>query len=208
MEEAWNTASVLSSSTYAADYSERFPQVYGRKLWVLTQAETNTPVQELPAYASTPFDLSNETQSFTAHLSNEEKLTGTGVILRASVPNGNCNRIKQIWGSRGTGYYDAFINGELTEVYCEMELAWGGWTLKRRNIWWITNPSWVTQYGDVRDDNQPYASPIGPMTIGSNISGTYQSWRLQLQSMYASFVIGKEITFAFTWFQTADFNNL
>ena len=207
MEEAWNTASVLWSSTYAADYSERFPKVYGRKLWILTQAETNTPVQELPAYASTPFDLSNETQSFTAHLSNEEKLTGTGIVLRSSVPNGNCNRIKQTGWSRGTGYYNAFIWGELIEVYCEMEIAWGGWTLKRRAIPWITDPSWVTQYGNVRDDNQPYWLFFGSNDIWSNISNPSGSWKSQLQILFSRYINAKDLESALTIFNTVDLDD-
>ena len=73
----------LTNNTYAADYSDRFPKVYWRKLWTLTQVDTNTPIEQLSQYQSTPFDVVTESSTFIAHISDDEKLEGTGSTLQA-----------------------------------------------------------------------------------------------------------------------------
>jgi prepilin-type N-terminal cleavage/methylation domain-containing protein len=85
----------IISSSYAADYSDRFPKVYWRKLWTLTQVDTNTPIQQLSTYQSVPFDVVSETSTFIAHISDTEKLEGTGATLQASNSKASCKRIKQ-----------------------------------------------------------------------------------------------------------------
>ena len=97
MEEEQSVA--LTPSTYAADYTDRFAKVYGRKLGILTQETTNTPVQQLTAYSATPFDVVTEVNTFTAHISDSEKLVGTGSSLMASNPKGSCKRLKQAGGA-------------------------------------------------------------------------------------------------------------
>jgi len=50
MEDSTSVALKGNNELYAADYSERFPKVYGKKLWVLVSADDstlNTPVQEI-----------------------------------------------------------------------------------------------------------------------------------------------------------------
>jgi type II secretory pathway pseudopilin PulG len=68
-------------NTYAADYEDRFAKVYGRKLWTLTQETTNTPIQQLSTFSSTPFELTTETWVFIAHVSNDTQITWTGEVL-------------------------------------------------------------------------------------------------------------------------------
>jgi prepilin-type N-terminal cleavage/methylation domain-containing protein len=60
LEENTNaiTQSNLLKVSYAADYSNRIPTVYGKKLWVLTDTN-NTPIQEIG-----DIDLSNTTENF------------------------------------------------------------------------------------------------------------------------------------------------
>ena len=67
--------------TFATDYTDRYPKVYWRKLWILTQTSTNTPIQQLSAYDSTAFDVVTETGSFVANISDEDKITWTGAQI-------------------------------------------------------------------------------------------------------------------------------
>jgi len=95
MEESGSVA-LQNNTTYAADYSERFPKVYGKKMWVLTEIDTNTPIQEVSAVNTAWFlDIVNTVTEFTAHISDDETIQGTGSLLLASNPNANCDRIKQ-----------------------------------------------------------------------------------------------------------------
>jgi hypothetical protein len=79
MEEQQSVAQINPlniNSSYANDYTDRFPKVYGRKLGILTQEITNTPVQQLSVFDSTDFDVTTEI-GYMAHISDEEKITGT-----------------------------------------------------------------------------------------------------------------------------------
>jgi len=130
--------------SYAADYTNRFVKVYGKKLWALTTATTNVPIQEVTGV--TALDLVTTTDTYVANISNTETLEWTGWILQKSLSNANCRRIKEVWKAKGNGIYT--INpgglGDIS-VYCEMENAGGWWTLVGRsesgsswNIWWGT----------------------------------------------------------------------
>jgi prepilin-type N-terminal cleavage/methylation domain-containing protein len=113
---------------YAADYEDRFAKVYGRKLWTLTQETTNTPIQQLSTFSSSPFEVTTETW-YTAHISDSEKIVWTVAWdLQASIKNGSCKRIKQTWWSRWNGTYTINPAGTDISVYCDMESDWGGWT--------------------------------------------------------------------------------
>jgi prepilin-type N-terminal cleavage/methylation domain-containing protein len=96
----FNNSNLNVRNTYAADYSDRFAKVYGRKLWALTQETTNTPIQQLSTFSTTPFEITTET-GYTAHISDSEKIVWTVAwALQASIKNGSCKRIKQTgWGA-------------------------------------------------------------------------------------------------------------
>ncbi len=131
MEEAWSVAlnNTVSNTTFAADYSDRFPKVYWRKLWVLTEVDTNTPVQELNILTTAWYlDIVNTNTEYNAHISNEEIITGTGSSLLTVNPESSCKRIKQTWVSRGDEVYTISPVWTDFQVYCDMETNWGWWT--------------------------------------------------------------------------------
>jgi len=141
-----NVTDLITPKTHAATYEDRFPKVYGRKLWVLTQVDTNTPIQEITSVqTATRFDVVDETGIYVAHISDDtnDKIEGTGTALRAIIPNGSCNRIKQTWGANGSGRYT--INpgwaGEIL-VYCDMETAGGWWTR-------ILSKDWILDFENI-----------------------------------------------------------
>lgn len=118
----------LTDQIHAANYPARFPKVYGRKLWILT-GETNRPVDKLDGFIERWYvDVALLVNILTAHISDEEKITWTWSSVRASIPNGSCKRIKQTWMSRGNWIHILNLWGVETEVYCDMETEWGGWT--------------------------------------------------------------------------------
>ncbi len=83
MEEAGSVAqNTISNTTFAADYSSRFPKVYGRKLWVLTEVDTNTPVQELNIFFQKWFfDIFNDSWIYNIHIDNDKIISwGTNEI--------------------------------------------------------------------------------------------------------------------------------
>ncbi len=88
MEEtlAWNILPNIQSSTYAANYEDRSPKVYGQKLWVLVSAEEstlNTPAQEIAANKTAWYlSLATAPQSYSAIYSNDgDILTASGYTL-------------------------------------------------------------------------------------------------------------------------------
>jgi prepilin-type N-terminal cleavage/methylation domain-containing protein len=138
----FNNNNLNVKNTYAADYEDRFAKVYGRKLWTLTQETTNTPIQQLSAFSSTPFEITTET-GYTAHISDSEKIVWTVAWdLQASIKNGSCNRIKQTWWAKWNWFYT--INPVWTDikVYCDMETSWWGWTMVWRSAAWSTGSIW------------------------------------------------------------------
>ncbi|NDK09362.1 type II secretion system protein [Candidatus Gracilibacteria bacterium] len=134
MEEAGSVAqNTISNTTFAADYSSRFPKVYGRKLGVLTEVDTNTPVQELSSILSGSgyLDILLTNLNYNSYISNEETIIGSGSSLYLTNPKGSCKRIKQTGQSQGNGVYIIDRFGEEIEVYCDMEK---GTYLNKKNI--------------------------------------------------------------------------
>lgn len=152
-----NEVAGIFPQTYAADYTDRYVQVYGKKLGVLTEPDTNVPIQEVDGLTS--LDIVSTTDSYVAHISPTETLSGTGGTLQKSIANASCRRVKETGKSRGNGTYtiNPGWNGDIT-VYCEMENAGGGWTLVARSeedasgtIWWGVSA------GSATDDTDYYS---------------------------------------------------
>jgi len=122
----------LFDSAHAADYSNRLPKVYGKKLGVLTQQTTNTPVQEIATIQSAGLlDVgSASSDTYTAHLSDGEKITSvTGGALTNMSGNASCKRLKEVGVSSGDGEYTVNPTGSSEfSVYCNMSTGGGWWT--------------------------------------------------------------------------------
>lgn len=77
-----------NKQTYAADYINRFPKVYGNNLWILVSAEDDTlniPAQDIPENrASGDLDILGAPQRYTAIFNNDGlRFTGSGYTLWA-----------------------------------------------------------------------------------------------------------------------------
>lgn len=162
---------------HAEVYPNRFPKVYGRKLWILTQIDTNTPAQEITGI--TTVDIVTTTNQYVAHISDDVKLEWAGTVLRASIPNANCNRLKQTSGVNTDGLYTINPRGSWeVQVYCNMETAWGGWTLVAR---WVIGGNWVlnlaNNVGTVTNLNAPYTLSITNLSYTESMLASYLSSR-------------------------------
>ncbi len=157
MEEAGSIAlnNTITNTTFAADYSSRFPKVYGRKLWVLTEVDTNTPVQEVSSILSGSgyLDILLTNSIYNSYISNEETVTWTGSSLYLTNPKWSCKRIKQTGQSQWNWDYILDRFWEEIEVYCDMEK--NSYLVKNnilKNIEWFwnfeNNTNWIIAYNN------------------------------------------------------------
>ena len=113
------------SSTYA-NFLDRFPKTYGKRLWILLENNTHNPIHRLP---STTWDLVT-LQGFTAYMSDTNVIEGlSSWDLLASSPIANCKRRKEVFWWNRDGIYEINPNGTALQVYCNMNKKWGGWLL-------------------------------------------------------------------------------
>ena len=87
--------------TQATDYSDRFPKVQWKKLWILTDKDNN-PIQEVSAITSSWYlDISDTgINEYKAIISDDETISWTWTTLASTHSTASCKRIKQIrWWS-------------------------------------------------------------------------------------------------------------
>ncbi len=195
------------TQTYAVDYSDRYVKVYGKKIWVLTQETTNTPAQEVSGVTSVDIVTEN-TNSYVAHLSATETMTWTGEALKESITNANCKRIKQMWKWVWNGKYIINPSGAGNiSVYCEMDTAGGGWTLVWRssasstwNIWWGTSA------GSINTDSAHYSlwSRTSDISFSEIMVGRYSTkknidYAVKFTVNSSDLDTGSSATFATSW---------
>ncbi len=69
--------------TYAADYTNRYPTVYWKKLWILTDTNNN-PIQEVPAIKTATYvDLVTDTWTYKANFTDRDNITGSGYAIQS-----------------------------------------------------------------------------------------------------------------------------
>lgn len=74
MEDQQSVVQFIQTPTYAADYSNRYPKVYGEQLWLLTEIQTNTPAQEVSGV--TELDIITDWSSYVANISDGKTISG------------------------------------------------------------------------------------------------------------------------------------
>ena len=120
----------------------------------------NVPVQN--SIGVWTLDITMTSTGYTAHLSDQDKVTWSGETLRQSVPRASCKRLYDLDEAGLDGYYTIYpIDENPVEVYCNMSDE-GGWlTMIARSV---QNASfngtpfgWFVSRGTPQDDTQPYS---------------------------------------------------
>ncbi len=155
--------SLSVNNSYAwEDYSQRFPNVFGKKLGIVLEKQTNTPLQEMSEYAGIWYmDLQDPTTNeFDAYITDTFLISWKESDLTWIIPFTTCKKILQTWWSFGDGIYNINPTGlNPFTVYCDMTMDWWGWTLVWRShttgsdfdFWWLSSK------GSVYDDSSEYS---------------------------------------------------
>lgn len=179
----------IMSQTNAVDYSQRYPQTMGKKLWILLQQDTNIPLQEIPEYSWNGYmDLQDTTTNeFDAYITDTYLISGKEDDLIGIIPFTTCKKIIETWWSFWNGIYNINPTGlNPFEVYCDMEMDGWWWTLVWRSLEWSTiwDFGWLASNGNPRDDSSIYS--LGGEVININFS----------EIMLTTYSVGKDIELA------------
>jgi len=180
-----NVLSSLTPNTYAVDYSQRFPQVMWKKMWILLEQQTNTPLQEMQEYSASGYiDLQDSTTNeFDAYITDTYLISWKEEELIWIIPYTTCKkifdsglRVSQIYNINPT-WLNPF------EVYCNLDpdMDGGWWALVARSHTSGTTDSfwWLLSRGSIRDDNQAYSLWIQSTELNFSeiLATSYTSWK-------------------------------
>lgn len=145
----------LINQTKAVDYSKRYPTVIWKKLGILTESWTNSPIQEVSTIILAKYlDIVTTTNSYNAIFSDQEIISWTwatiNILEKISMAWSIQNSCKDYLSKVKTlvwkdGYYYIYSWNWLIQTYCDMTTDWWWWTMFSSNYgwhaWW-TPTSW------------------------------------------------------------------
>jgi hypothetical protein len=189
----------------AVDYSDRIPTVYGRKMWILTDSN-KTPIQEI-----WNIDLVTATDSYTAHITDDETLSWTWSHLQvlgyalssAKVSPSSCKELLSMKTFKKNWIYRITLNWSNREVYCDMITNWGWWTLVKRigklwrnwkistdRIWVMVEDTQMWERSDLRPDWESFAKMSDTDINYMNFSEVMveQDWSDDIIFVYTSII--------------------
>ncbi len=130
-DDLQNKTAWIFPQVYAWTYEDRYPTVYWKKLWVLTDEE-NTPIQEVSAIKTAwELNISSTTDTYIARMKDSiDVIEWTGSTLAQINSKASCKRIYESEWKRDDWTYTIDPEGNWTgfKVYCDMTTDWGGWT--------------------------------------------------------------------------------
>jgi hypothetical protein len=135
----------LINKASAIDYTKRYPKVFWDNLGILTDTNNN-PIEDITSIKNDWYlDVVNTSDTFVAHISDDLKITWSGVTLRPiALTMMNWKNYKsckalyrgEVLSHNHNDYY--YIKPEWYskfKVYCDMTTDWWGWT-RYVNIKW------------------------------------------------------------------------
>jgi prepilin-type N-terminal cleavage/methylation domain-containing protein len=157
IEDPANIIWSISSQTYAEpQYDLLYPKTFGKQLGVVLQKEDQKPLHRVTSWS---YDIISGTWEVEIYLNDTYQLDSESDNLLEVLPNNSCKRILEISGSQWNGLYTIFPNGVTAlQVYCDMEIDGGGWTLVWRSATGSTgNFSWSVSTGSVSNTSWAYS---------------------------------------------------
>lgn len=157
------------SQSYAANIesNNRYPKLLGQKIGILTD-ENYIPLNKISGI--TDIDIVNTNDTYIAHYSDKNFITGTWSTLRNSTPRTSCKRLAELnlWGKNWI-YKITPIGQNSLDVYCDFEIdGWVGATLIARSVDTIDFDGdffgWYISTGSPELDSDPYS-------LGTDIKG-------------------------------------
>ncbi len=160
------------------EYGLLFPKIFGKPLWVFLFSDTQKPIHLSYSWS---YDIINGTGQVIAYMKDSYFLDPLVDSLWQMSPQNSCKRILELWYSHGTGIYTISPNGSTKiQVYCDMEIDWGGWTMVARSIVWGTGAlGWSTTRWNPADTTQVYSlwNTAFPIDFSSVMFARYTSWK-------------------------------
>lgn len=163
------------------DYYDRYPKLYGKGLWIMTNA-SKTPLQEVDEIVRLWYlDILTTTGSYIAYYNDEYKIEGDHTVLSTLSPYASCARMKDFLWKSVSGIYEinpSGVAGNWYNVYCEMQLWWGGWTLIATSADdWVNTWTFDNTFNSSRVERTDVANVLNKVTYGTieNYKQDYKS---------------------------------
>lgn len=168
-ELLWINLSKTHASTI--DYQKLFPKFKGKPLGILLEKNTQIPLQEsIGIVTDSKYDVLSWTGKVLSYLWDSDFIDSEYEPLGIVIPNSSCRRIMELWKSKWDGFYNIQLAESWAKmrVYCNMNVAGGGWTLVARSEEnsAITNFGWMMKTWHPSDDTDKYS--FGPSVVELN----------------------------------------
>ncbi len=212
MEDSTSVALKGNNELYAADYSERFPKVYGKKLWVLVSADDstlNTPVQEISTVinGSGYLDVFHTNNRYKSYIDETSILEWTGAVLKQSIENYSCKRIRETGWSKWNWFYNISPNWYEKNIFCLME--WDIFPIEDMLEWEGSFETWenVSTYVDPNGWTNTFILWDSPIDSNYIVHQTgVRTWEYQLQLPWAKNCKVGESIYMTVWLTWEDGN--
>ncbi len=173
MEEQKALTSFLPQST--ANFENRFPKSYGRRMGILLQDTTNNPIHRVVGAVPNLTTLI----WYRAYLNDSETINWvTAWQLLGSSPTASCKRRREAFWASTNGVYAINPAGTEIQVYCEMNEQAGGWTLAARSVsGWSGSFTAGTWIWSLSNNDAAYNLNASPINFSQIMLATYQNER-------------------------------
>lgn len=154
--ESENNKQVFIPKANAKDYKKRIPYVKWKKLFILTESWTNSPIQENINLINWWLDIVTTTGSYNAYFTTKSVVSWSWSqlsIIKQVIenPNQSCFTILKSWlWSKDWIYTINPLEWTTYDAYCDMTTNWWWWTLVFVAKWAVPpkyiNPLWFVDW--------------------------------------------------------------